>query len=132
MRPGTMGTVKRIVEKNPKAHGLSRASCIAVALMRHYSSKGYGFDVETWEDLASVPKDAQDVELSPEQRELLYRARYRLPLLRLHPETTLAVCTSCNAFYLRVPGSSTVPRHCTFTPLCHGDVSWAGRASIEG
>lgn len=107
-----------VEESKPDAHPLSRASSISIALMRHFGSP----------DFASLKgEELESVSLSPEQLGCLQRSRRWLALLRLQPETTLAVCEDCGAVTIRIP-RVTLPKYCSTTPGCHGRISWAGRS----
>ena len=111
--------MKTIIEKNPDAPGLARASSIASALLRYHR-------VDRFVDLPT----SDEVELTGEQWSLLRRSRRHLGRLTRRPEVTLAVCAQCGAAYTRVPGAS-MPKRCTLSPGCTGRVVWAGRAAVR-
>lgn len=109
-----------VTESREQAHPLSRASAIAMALMRH-------FRVERFADLAGA--DLEQVRLTADQVRCLTRSRRWLAVLVRTPETTLAACTACDAVVVRTPAVS-LPSRCSATPGCTGRVSWAGRARV--
>ncbi|WP_067783705.1 hypothetical protein [Actinomyces vulturis] len=111
--------MKIVIEKNTDAPGLSRASCIAMALMRATGAKTF----------AELKNFASVASLSDEQRELLIKSRYHLDRLTLKPEATLAVCDNCGKAYTRTPSTS-LPKRCTLSDLCRGEIVWAGRARV--